>query len=1017
MRIIRKIVDIILVMALVITCINTNCISKAVKAAEVDPVTNLQVTNYSNWTGKYLIYFTAPAQADGYKVFVDDDETAIKEISGSGTYVTNDDLSEISAGEHYLRVAAYVTVDQEELISSKASVRFTKSAQSGTNSDIPQVYIKSGSITTEYRDNSDVSVTIVDQDGGSKGLGSVDNDGSHPDSNKVSKYGDVIDTESNIKIRGNTTSTQPKKAWNIKLSGKTSILGIEKGKKWCLLANSMDKSLMRDTLSYNFGLENGVKYTSQSKYVDVYLNGEYQGNYQLCEPVEAKSNRVETDAYNADNNDILLEVGTRNEPDVDHFTTSVLGQTFDVNDPEKGDDLTDEQVNDKIQRAKTFLNQFENVLRYNVNDLNAISEYIDVDSFVDFYVVNELFKNVDFNFSSTRFYIKDNKIYAGPMWDLDLSSGNCKSSFYTNYYVNGDSTKGFYCRNLPWYSNLFNNTDFSNKVKKRFYDLQYKIQSLYRTDSTEVNSIDYLKNRFGASFERNYKSKSQLGAGWPIRFEDGYSFAAESNWQTWEDPIEFLRNWLNRRNTWMCEQWNIDMNQAYADSKEWSENPTTAGPTTQAPTTTVEPTTKGTNDPYKNQNWKLATDGSDYKVCILDQKTTDEFNGSFQVEGNSLYIAGSAAIMKPDYKSATLNGTGLTIWAGAYIKVPIASLNQNSDNILEMVDVFYNQYTIIIRSGNPYPDTPEETTAQETTREETTTKETTTEETTTEADVPEEDEWVPVEAGDGQWHYNNSSRINISGVVNVQQPPFANERGIYVTVPVDISEVSINGVSQSAGGAEQSICAIQGAGVVLFLSAMTSYTNEITIKNVSNISYIQIRNSSANESKTGNHYDVEVYKSNNIYPTKSGLIFAGWFQDEDYTTAYEGTSGNAYAKFVDAKSLTFKYQWNADHNALRFVSSIDSLSYQSVGFVFNGTYGDNTINQTTKEVEKVYSKITAANESIIPTVFSKDSKYFFTYTIRNMDGSKASTWKVTPYYVTLDGTSVKGTQATAEYTP
>ena len=601
--IMKKVIGIILAMALVVTSVSFA--PKKVQAADVDPVTDLKVQSYCDYTGKYLIYFTPPATgADGYYVFVDDRTATIATISGSGAVITNDQLTSLDVSTHQLKVAAYKKVDGVQKQSEKVSASFIKSIQVGTFSDIPQVYIKSSSISTNYHDKNDVTVTVVDQWNGSQGRACIDDKGAHKNADTIYRYADIADAKCNIKIRGNSTSTQPKKAYNIKFSGKTSILGLDKGKKWCLLANSMDKSLMRDTLSYNFGLENGVKYTSQSRYVDVYLNGEYKGNYQLCEPVEAKSNRVETDAYNPDNNDILLEVGTRNESDVNHFTTGILRQTFDVNDPEKDGDLPEDQVNAKIENVRTFLNEFEYDLKNNTNNLNMISQYIDVDSFVDYYVANELFKNVDFNFSSTRFYIKDNKLYGGPMWDLDLSSGNCKSSYYHSYYTNGDSTKGFYCRGLEYYKYLFRNAEFEAKVKQRFYDLQYKIQNLYRDDSTEINSIKYLVDTYGTSFERNYMSKSNRGAGWELRNDDGYSFAAESGWQTWQDPINFLKDWLTRRNTWMCDEWGIDQEEAYAKGKEGQETTTpaptttttTTTTTTEAPTTTAEPTTLAPTD-------------------------------------------------------------------------------------------------------------------------------------------------------------------------------------------------------------------------------------------------------------------------------------------------------------------------------------------------------------------------------------------------------------------------------------
>jgi hypothetical protein len=177
------------------------------------------------------------------------------------------------------------------------------------------------------------------------------------------------------------------------------------------------------------------------------------------------------------------------------------------------------------------------------------------------------------------------------MWDLDLSSGNCKSSYYTDYYVDGDSAKGFRCRNQEYYKRLFRNAEFVALVKKRYYDLQFQIQNLYRNDSTAVNSINNLIETYGNSFARNYMSKDLKGAGWRVNQDDGYSYAAESGWQTWMDPINFLRDWLERRNNWICQEWDIDMDQAYEDSREWSENPTTAAPTTARPSTEA-PTTK-----------------------------------------------------------------------------------------------------------------------------------------------------------------------------------------------------------------------------------------------------------------------------------------------------------------------------------------------------------------------------------------------------------------------------------------
>lgn len=519
------------------------CFGSSPQGKVVPILSNLQIRDYSQYTGKYLVYFNEPEESFGYNIYIDNKDNPVKTVKKSGSYLTAGELANYTVGTHTMYVS---NIGDDGRESAMVSRKFEITGESGTNNDISQVYIyTTQAINGNYHENADVSVSIVDKEGGT--------------------YKDVIDSKSNIKVRGNTTAGAPKKPWNIKLSSKESVLGMDKGKKWCLLANSFDKSLMRNKIAYDLGLEIGVNYTSQNRFVEVYLNGKFQGNYLMTEPVEAKSGRVEIDAYGADNNDILLELGTRNEEGVDHFTTSVLRTTFDVNDPEKGDDLTDVQVDDKIARVKDFLDNFERALQGQKYD--EILKYMDEDTFVNFYIVNELMKNVDFNFSSTRFYIQGDKIYAGPCWDFDLSSGNCKSAMYTNYYVDGVSYKGYYCQSMNWYRQLFKNQEFYNKVKERYKELQYKIQNMYKTDSETELSISNFVNIYGNSFMRNYQSANELGAGWSFTNEDGYSYTAEAGWTTWQQPIEFLRDWLKNRNIWLCEQWGVDMDSAYEASK------------------------------------------------------------------------------------------------------------------------------------------------------------------------------------------------------------------------------------------------------------------------------------------------------------------------------------------------------------------------------------------------------------------------------------------------------------------
>ncbi len=174
----------------------------------------------------------------------------------------------------------------------------------------------------------------------------------------------------------------------------------------------------------------------------------------------------------------------------------------------------------------------------------------------------------------------------------------------------------------------------------------------------------------------------------------------------------------------------------------------------------------------------------------------------------------------------------------------------------------------------------------------------------------------------------------------------------------------------------------------------------------------QYKFSATNTPPADGKYDVAVYKSGDTptYPTKEGKLFAGWYDDDEFTTVHTGNTGLAYAKFIDEDVLAIKFQVANNGSAVRFVSSLDSMGYEQVGFKFTGTYGNAVITEKTKYTEKLYTKITADGESILPTVFSGESQYFFTYTVRGMtDAGTNSTWNVTPFYRTLDGTVVTGT--------
>ncbi len=234
-----------------------------------------------------------------------------------------------------------------------------------------------------------------------------------------------------------------------------------------------------------------------------------------------------------------------------------------LGEPEFGPDETDKIAlyQDKIINTQNLIANFEEALKK--DDYEEASKYVDMDSFAKFYLVNEIFRNNDFNFSSTRFYVKDNIMYGGPCWDYDLSSGNL-GEYYSGEYKDGVTYNSFKAQELVWYSYLMKNEKFKNLVVKYYKQYLPYIQAIYDgSKADEGFGIDAFVKQYRNSFERNYISKEQLGAGWSIAnpdMADAYSYANFREWNTYDDSVEFLRDWLQSRDNWLREQWDISGN-------------------------------------------------------------------------------------------------------------------------------------------------------------------------------------------------------------------------------------------------------------------------------------------------------------------------------------------------------------------------------------------------------------------------------------------------------------------------
>lgn len=219
-----------------------------------------------------------------------------------------------------------------------------------------------------------------------------------------------------IRGRGNASWNFEKKPYRLKFDKKQSPLGAPaSAKKWTLISNHGDKTLMRNILAFEVSRRVGQPYTPFCHPVDLIINGEYRGCYQLCDQVEADEDRVPCeDGY-------LIEIDAYAWDEEVMFASS-SGIPVTIKHPDE-DDITDQQkkfIND-------YFNKFEAAaLASNFTDQNnGYRKYLDLDSFLRNFIIGEFCANTD-AFWSVYMYkdAADGKLYTGPTWDNDLSFDN-----------------------------------------------------------------------------------------------------------------------------------------------------------------------------------------------------------------------------------------------------------------------------------------------------------------------------------------------------------------------------------------------------------------------------------------------------------------------------------------------------------------------------------------------------------------------------------------------------------------
>ena len=283
----------------------------------------------------------------------------------------------------------------------------------------------------------------------------------------------------NICGRGNSTWNYPKKTYALKLNEKAKILGMPKHKRWILLANWMDRTLMRNRVAFQIALSTGMAWNSHGEFVDVVLNGKHIGNYYICEHIKVDKNRVniaelEEDATEGEGitGGFIMELDKYFD-EVYKFKSSIRNLPYMFKDP---DEVNEQQ----FAYMQNYINAMEASI-YNNKELAAgkFMEYLDMDSFIDWWFVHELAENGEPGWPKSTYMYKDlsDKLYAGPVWDFDWGTFTPGASFTV--------------KNALYYPRLFQNAAFITRVKERWTLLKPEFEKIVTFIESEGERIKH----------------------------------------------------------------------------------------------------------------------------------------------------------------------------------------------------------------------------------------------------------------------------------------------------------------------------------------------------------------------------------------------------------------------------------------------------------------------------------------------------------------------------------------------
>ena len=377
-----------------------------------------------------------------------------------------------------------------------------------------------------------------------------------------------------IEIRGESSQFFDKKSYGFETWDSqyndldVALIGFPEEEDWILYGPFSDKSLIRNKLIYELSNRMG-RYTTKTEFVELTINYEYKGLYIFMEKLKRDKNRIDISKLeNADIDEELISGGyiikiDKSDMEYGSYTDYNSFQSqFDVFGNENGDIRINfnyeypkpgEIHANQKNYIKNYYYEFESSLASNnfKDPINGFRKYIDEDSFIDFFILNELSNNVDgYRLSTYLQKDRNEKLVIGPIWDFNLSFGNadyCGGERYDVWcFKFNERCLGDYW-NVPfWWNRLLEDEKFVDKLKNRWNQLRLNILSDNNILTLIEEQYSFLNNETDI-INRNFNKWKIFGIYiWPNSFIGNNYY----------EEIDFLKNWIKERTKWLDESIN-----------------------------------------------------------------------------------------------------------------------------------------------------------------------------------------------------------------------------------------------------------------------------------------------------------------------------------------------------------------------------------------------------------------------------------------------------------------------------